>query len=343
MREIYRILDANVNRVREALRVAEDCGRFALNDPAITAMAKNLRSDLRQVLAVLPTEEMLTSRDTPGDIGTEISSPGELQRDGLPSVATAACKRLTESLRTIEEYCKIIAPEQTLKIERMRYNSYTLEQRLVGRIMVSPRLADMRLYVLLTASVCAGSFLETARAAVAGGADALQLREKSVPDVQLLAQAAELRELTDETGKILIINDRPDIAAIVGADGLHLGQRDLPIADARRLLRPGAVVGRSCHTAQQVHTAVNEGADYISVGPIFPTNTKDAGPLAGTELLAKATRETDRPLVAIGGICAANASEVIAAGAKCLAVCSAICQADNPKAAAAEIRSAFPD
>ena len=116
MNEIYRILDASFNRAREAIRVAEDCGRFALNDPAITALAKNLRSDLAQCLQALPVDQMLTSRDTPGDIGTELTSPTEQVRRNLSDVAAAACKRLTESLRTLEEYSKVVLPAQTLSL-----------------------------------------------------------------------------------------------------------------------------------------------------------------------------------------------------------------------------------
>ena len=114
MREVYRILDANFNRAREALRVAEDCGRFALNDPAVTAMAKRLRSDLKEVYTDMPVAELITSRDTAGDIGTELTTPTELERTGLADVAAAACKRLTESLRTIEEYGKFVAPERII-------------------------------------------------------------------------------------------------------------------------------------------------------------------------------------------------------------------------------------
>ena len=138
--------------------------------------------------------------------------------------------------------------------------------------------------------MCEGSIREIARAAIAGGADVIQLREKDVNDDECLAMAAELRELTDETGRILLINDRPDIAAIVGADGVHLGQHDLPIAEARRLLRPGAIVGRSTHSLAQAQAAVAEGADYIAVGPIFATATKDAGPAVGTGPAARSGR-----------------------------------------------------
>jgi len=337
MREIYRILDANYNRAREALRVAEDCGRFALNDPAITAMAKNLRSELTQTLGAMPHREMLASRDTPGDIGTEISSPSEPLRKDLADVATAACKRLTEALRTIEEYSKIIAPDQTLAVERMRYNSYTLEQRLIGRLETKRRFGDVRLYVLITSGLYRGSARDVARAVVAGGTEAIQLREKHGPDRYVLATAAEMRELTDETNRLFIVNDRPDIAAIVGADGVHLGQTDIPVADARRLLRPGAVVGKSCHTPAQVRTAVNEGADYIAVGPMFPTETKDAGPIAGPELLREAREITSLPIVPIGGITLENLDELLAAGAERVAVCHAVCMAENPKRAAEEL------
>ncbi len=177
MREIYRILDANFNRAREALRVAEDAGRFALNDPAICAMAKNMRSDLRELLAELPATEMLLARDTAGDIGTEITSPTEPVRRDFCDVATAGLKRLSESLRTIEEYCKVVARQLTERLERMRYNGYTLEQRVVCRCHVGQRFRAVRLYVVVTTSLCKGSLRETARQAIAGGADAVRCRQ----------------------------------------------------------------------------------------------------------------------------------------------------------------------
>ncbi|MFP3937901.1 MAG: thiamine phosphate synthase [Phycisphaerae bacterium] len=345
MRELYRILDANFNRAREALRVTEDCGRFALNDPAITSMAKHMRSDLKGILQEMPTSEMLTSRDTAGDIGTELTSPMESSREDLGDVAAAACKRLSEALRTLEEYSKVVAPQQTVLLERMRYNAYTLEQRLISRLSLGERFASVRLYVLVSAAVCNGSLRECARAAVAGGADVLQLREKrpEVSDAQLLAMAAELRELTDETSRMLIINDRADIAAIVGADGVHLGQTDLPVGEARRLLRPDAIVGKSTHTIEQARAAVNEGADYIAVGPMFSTGTKDAGPVAGPELLKQASDEIGIPIVPIGGISAENVDQLIDAGARRVAVCAAVCAADSPRKAAEEIRAKFPE
>ncbi|HAU38533.1 MAG TPA: thiamine phosphate synthase [Phycisphaerales bacterium] len=342
MREVHRILDANFNRAREALRVIEDCGRFALNDPAVTALAKNLRSDLKEIFSAMPVEEMLTSRDTPGDIGTDLTSPAEPRRRDLADVVVAACKRLTEALRTIEEYSKFVAPAQTLLVERTRYNCYTLEQRVVGRLLTGQRFADVKLYVLITPTVCRGSVRETARAAVAGGADAIQLRAKDLPDAALLAMAAELRELADETGRLFLMNDRADIAALVAADGVHVGQGDLPVAEVRRLLRPGAIVGKSTHSIDQARGAVNEGADYVSVGPMFDTDTKDAGPVRGPDYLRQAAGEITVPLVPIGGITAENVRTLVEAGARRVAVCAAVCAAKDPAAAAEAIRKQIP-
>jgi thiamine-phosphate pyrophosphorylase len=300
-------------------------------------MAKNLRSDLKEVLADLPADEILTSRDTAGDIGTELTSPSEPLRKDLGDVAIAACKRLSESLRTIEEYCKFVAPAQVLKIERMRYNGYTLEQRLVSRLMVSKRIGAARLYVLLTSIMCTGSIREKARLAIAGGADMVQLREKQVPDDVFLALAAEIRELTDETGRIFIVNDRPDIAAIIGADGVHLGQHDLPIGEARRLLRPAAVIGRSTHNYEQAMAAVNEGADYIAIGPLFSSKTKDAGPSPSADEVRKIVQDVPIPVFGIGGIGPDNIAEVTGMGLSRVAVSSGICEAQEPSAAAARI------
>ncbi len=343
MREIHRILDANFNRAREALRVIEDCGRFVLNDPAVTAMAKHFRSDLKELLEELPHDELIASRDISGDVGRELTSKTELNRQTARDVATAACKRLTEALRTIEEYSKIISAKVAQSIEKIRYDSYTLEQRLTSRFLIGERFADVRLYTMISAKICRNkSLLEVARSALAGGADALQLREKNTSDDIFLAMAAELRELTDETGKLLIINDRPDIAALVGADGIHLGQDDLPINEARRLLRPGAIIGRSTHSIQEARAAINEGADYIAVGPMYATTTKDRPPV-GPELLAEAVGEISLPIVAVGGITSKNVSELVAKGAKCVAVCADICAAEDVKAAARAIRDQMPE
>ena len=355
MYETFRILDANLNRAREALRVIEDFARFALNDAHLSEQAKGLRSRLQRAAAHWPAEALLAARDTPGDVGTAITSPTEYRRADASAVAVAACKRLTEALRTLEEYAKIVggAPAQpspptqaaaspAAAFEAMRYEAYTLEQRLAWRTNACQRFERVRLYVLLTTRLCRQDILATAEQAIAGGADCLQLREKEMTDCQVLALAHPLRELTTRHDVLFIMNDRADLAAACAADSVHLGQDDLPVAAARRLLPPGALIGRSTHTAEQVRAAMDERPDYVALGPMFPTATKDAGPLAGVALLRAAAAVCSLAHVCVGGITADNIAELVAAGARRVAVCSAVISAADPRAAAEAIRRCLP-
>ncbi len=348
MRDVYRILDANANRAREALRVIEDLARFGLDDASVAGPAKEMRSRLARTMRRFPPEALLVSRDTPGDVGTELTSPTEAERADAPAVADAACKRLSEALRTLEEYAKVAAkatgagPETPAAFQALRYDAYTLQQRVGLRLAGAGRFERVRLYVLVTSALCRREPVATAEAAIAGGADCIQLREKEMPDREVLALARGLREITQPADVMLIINDRADIAAAASADGVHLGQADLPIAAARRLLRAGAVAGKSTHDIDQARAAAGEGADYIAVGPMFPTATKDAGAVAGVEVLRKVAGEIKLPIVAVGGITAGNVAGIVAAGAGRVAVCSAVIAAEDPAAAAAEIKRHLP-
>lgn len=338
MRQVYRILDANFNRAREALRVAEEYARFILNDPGLSATAKSLRGELQQVYQALPGQTLLASRDTEADVGTEIATATEAQRPSSAAVATAACKRLTEALRAIEEYTKVVDPDRAPAVQRLRYRAYTLEQRLAGRAELTGRLRRARLHVLLTTELCKGDPTVTAHAAIAGGADCIQLREKDLSDRQLWELARRLRALTLQAEALLIVNDRPDIAALVDADGVHVGQDDLPVAEARRIAGGDRLVGLSTHSIEQARSAVTTGADYIGVGPMFASPTKAATPVAGPALLEQVAGEIDTPHVAIGGVTADNVGRLVDAGACCVAVCQAVIATDDPKAAAAAIR-----
>ena len=339
MRNIYRILDANFNRAREALRVIEDFARFILDDAAITASAKQLRSQLQKVAESFPADVLISSRNTIGDVGTLITSQTELERADAQAVATAACKRLTEALRTLEEYSKIIAEQSASEFESMRYAAYELEKRLAIHLMPSKRFEKVRLYVLLTSSLCRGDPVDTARAVIAGGADCIQIREKEMTDRQIVLLSQRIKEITKPAGVLLIINDRVDIATVVGADSVHLGQDDLSIRAARSLLPAGMIIGQSTHNIVQARSAVEDGADYISVGPIFPTSTKDAGKPVGVDFLKQVACEIPLPNVAVGGITADNVGQIVSAGGRRVAVCSAIISAADPAAAAREIKT----
>lgn len=333
-REVARIIDANQNRAREALRVMEDYVRFVLDDPAGCAVLKQLRHDLRECLARIPAAELLGARDTPGDVGTAISTDSERKRKDAHDACVAAAKRLCEALRTMEEYAKTFDPGLSGLIEALRYRAYDVEQRVLMRGARSARFAKVRLYVLITAALCRRDWFETAAEAIAGGADCIQLREKDMDDGELLSRARRLSALCRDRGVMFVVNDRPDIAVLSGADGVHLGQTDLPPAEARRILGPDRLIGLSTHTPEQFRAAVRLAPDYLSVGPMFPSDTKPQEHVPGPSLLALAAAETSIPIVPVGGITVGNAGILRSAGAQRLCVCSAVIGAEDPRAAA---------
>ena len=199
---------------------------------------------------------------------------------------------------------------------------------------------DPRL-VLVTDRAMAGDrpFEDLVAAAVRGGTTAVQLREKALSDDDFLHLALRIKPVLARAGVPLLINDRPGIAAAAGAAGVHLGQSDASVAEARRILGPGAIVGLSVETPEQAEAARDLDVDYLGVSPMFATPTKtDAGPPWGLDGLRELRRRSSRILVAIGGIGAANAADVLAAGADGLAVVSAICAAADPEAAARALR-----
>jgi thiamine-phosphate pyrophosphorylase len=338
-----RVLDANANRAREALRVLEDYCRFVNNDGFLSGQCKSLRHDLASVLSGLPSHWLLQARDTEGDVGTAITVPGEMERGDLAEVLGAGCKRLQESLRSLEEYGKLLNTDMAGKMEALRYRAYTLERALLLCTNSRLRLETARLCVLVSSDLCRMTLASTVEAAAAGGAQVIQLREKNVDDRTLLERAREVRRATREAGALFILNDRPDLARLVDADGVHLGQGDLPLREARLIVGPDAVIGVSTHNLSQLRQAVLDGASYVGIGPAYPSPTKHITELAGLDFLGQAAAETSLPAFAIGGITADNVSAVIAAGAHRVAVCAAVCRAHDPRAATADILERMKD
>ena len=199
---------------------------------------------------------------------------------------------------------------------------------------------DWRVYVIADASRDRGrSHLEIAEAAIRGGATAIQLRMKDEPARLMVGTARRLATLCQTAGVTFIVNDRVDVAMIVEADGVHVGQDDLPAEDVRRLLGRGVLLGVSAATVQEARAAERAGADYLGVGAIYATATKaDAGAPVGLARIRELRRAVGLPLVAIGGITADNAAQVIAAGAQGVAVVSAVTTAEDMAAAARLIR-----
>jgi len=333
-----RILDVSANRAREAFRVLEDFARFVRGDSFLSEQLKNQRHQLAEALQRLPDNLLLHARDTIHDVGTEITTSAEQERDSPRAVVRVNAKRLQEALRSLEEYGKVLDIDFAAIMKQLRYQAYTLEQALTGRSDVQSQLAEAKLYVLLTEEMCRASLLGTVREALAGGAQIIQLREKKTDDRVLLQTARSIREMTRAAGALFIVNDRPDIALLSEADGVHLGQDDVPCKDARRILGPDALIGISTHDLVQVRRAVLEGASYIGIGPTFTSLTKQFASFPGLEFVTQVAGETSLPAFVLGGVTPGNVEQVLAAGGSRVAVSHAICAAENPKGVARKLR-----
>jgi thiamine-phosphate pyrophosphorylase len=203
------------------------------------------------------------------------------------------------------------------------------------------RLRTARLYLCCEARPRGEEPEPLLRAALRGGVDIVQLRDKSLPLREIERSALTFRRLCDTHSALFIVNDDPDLARACGADGVHVGQEDMPVAEARAILGPDAIVGLSTHSKEQIDAAAKEPVDYVSVGPIWETPTKQGRPAVGLELVAYAAATATHPFFAIGGIDSANAGQAVEAGARRLCVVRAIRDAEDPTAAAERLRAAF--
>jgi thiamine-phosphate pyrophosphorylase len=331
-RAVYRIIDANFNRAREALRVIEDFCRFSLNSAPLTTCAKQLRHELSAAIGKLDAAQLIAARDSLGDVGAGTTVDNQFRRNDLRDCFTAGCKRLTESLRTLAEMTQTLNPTVAQTIEKLRFSAYTLEKDIILFSDTAEKFKPVRLYIIISSSLPADVFSLTHRC-LAGGADCIQLRAKAVDDDKHFALALEFVKICKDAGVLSIINDRVDIAVAAGADGVHLGQNDIPIEQARKLQLSPLIIGKSTHSLQQLHAACEELATYVSLGPVFSTGTKPTAEPVGLDYVKQATEILGRTgigHVAIGGITLDNVEDVLNAGAKAIAVCSAVTEADDP-------------
>jgi thiamine-phosphate pyrophosphorylase len=318
---IHRILDANLDRAREGLRIVEEWCRFGLNDHSLAEECKQLR----QELASWHTLQLRQARDTPGDIGTELSHPQEEKRSDIQHLLQANLCRVQEAMRVLEEYSKLDNTEMALSCKQMRYRVYSLESKLLGDRLLE-KLKKSLLYLVTSPSE---NLLEIVEASLKAGLTLVQYRDKQSDDTVRLALADQLCQLCHQYGALFIMNDRVDIALAVNADGVHLGQQDIPIALARQILGWQKIVGRSTTNREEMEKAIAEKADYIGVGPVYATPTKEKQPV-GLEYVNYAARNSPLPWFAIGGIDLDNLTDVLQAGAERVAVVRAIVQSKQP-------------
>jgi thiamine-phosphate pyrophosphorylase len=319
---VYRILDANLDRAREGLRIIEEWCRFGLNHQSLTEHLKGLR----QTLAKWHTADIRRARDTPGDPGTALNHPQEAERTSVAAVLQANFCRLQEALRVLEEYGKLYRSDFAAACKDMRYTAYTLESELLGQY----RLQRMHQALTYLVTSPREGLPQVVEAALQGGVAIVQYRDKHTDDCIRIELAQKLKELCHRYGALFLVNDRVDLALAVDADGVHLGQTDLPIEVARRLLGGDRIIGRSTTNPDEMQRAVAEGADYIGVGPVYSTPTKPDKAAAGLDYVRYAAEHSTVPWYAIGGINTDNLQEVLQAGADRVAVVRAIIEADNP-------------
>ena len=337
---IFRVVDANLNRATEGLRVLEEMARMVLNNGALSLKIKNLRHSLA-VTAPSFNSELLGGRDAAGDVGANITVSGQGSNDFV-GLIIANSKRTREALRVLEELSKMSEVSSSLLTETFRdarFTLYDIEKKLYADIT---RIEKIKLLSGLYAVVDTGMLQaydcnQLALLLIDGGVKVIQLRAKELTRKEVYPIACSLKELCREKEVLFIINDYLDVALAVGADGLHIGQADLPASEARRLLPLNSILGVSVRTTEEALAAEKDGADYLGCGAVFATTTKQDASVIGLEGISNIRAVTKLPLVAIGGINESNLTATMNAGADSVCIISAIVKDAAPKEATRRI------
>ena len=337
---VLRILDASINRASEGLRVVESFARMVLEDTFLSRQLKQLRHDLVQSCQCIDTISRIRARDSEADVGRNVQTESEYQRENFQSLIRSNMARVQQATRTIEEYSKSSWPIVAQEVEQIRYRAYTLEKAILNTAFNRSRFEEAHLYVLVDACGESTGFAKLQKlvaSLVDAGVNLIQLRDKSLSDRELITAGKLIGSLTRDSKTQWVMNDRADLCAAAGSDGVHLGQDDLSVHEARMLLSSNQFIGVSTHSIEQARQAVIDGADYIGVGPVFESQTKSFHSHVGVELVSRVASEVSIPAFAIGGIDASNVAEIVKSGCHRIAVSSAVCNADDPAAAARKL------
>ncbi|MCH2161487.1 MAG: thiamine phosphate synthase [Phycisphaerales bacterium] len=321
--------------------MVEDAARFVLDAGELAAEAKALRHAITAQVSTLTATGGLNARDVAGDVGTAVDHPGEFTRPNLGSVVEAAGHRAAEALRALEEYAKILDVEAAHALEHLRYRTYDLSAAVTGKVLRAAP-ATWRVQVLLTESQCRHGWAEVLDACIAGGADSIQVREPTLSKAALLERTRAVIEKARPAGVSVIVNDHADVAVAAGADGVHLGQGDFPVEEARRVIGGGMLLGGSAHDLAEAERNLAAGCDYCGLGRLFSSSTKPDAASASTGILTEVVENWPHwPHLAIGGITMAEIPAIIEAGGRAVAVCGAVCGSDDPAAVVAAMRMAL--
>lgn len=321
-----RIIDANLNRLREACRVLEDILRYGCDEKQACAKIKSIRHQLRLISERHGLVRLLDSRGSDRDVGKALKEKGEMGREDIYQVWMANMKRAQEAARVLEEFFKIDAQSQSAIIKSMRYQLYELEKKYFQKRVFGDRV----LYVLITQSLCRKNPMDVVKACMDAGADWIQLREKEMEDAEFLKWIEKVQRVMKDRAHRLIINDRISLARLSHAGGVHLGQGDLSTRQARELLYFDQLLGRSTHNISQARRAAGEKVDYIGVGPIFPTLTKQHRRAVGMKYLEAVKKINNLAYVGIGSINRATIEQVLEHRPTGVAICTGIISARDP-------------
>lgn len=334
---IWRTLDASANRSAEAVRVLEDILRFCLNDAFLSQEAKTIRHELAVAFARDDLRARIRLRDVAGDVGVHNKVEKTPLRTEIKHVFAANAARASQSIRSLEECSRVVAPAVTAIFERLRYRIYALERMGVANIENHENLKNINLCVLLSLDQSEVEFQSLVNQLLVAGVRMIQLRDKKAETARLchrtqitLEQAREHAMSTMEEKCIVVVNDRVDVAVATGADGVHLGESDLPVPLARKVCGHEFLIGRTAHSVQEAKQAVLAGADYLGVGPCFPTKTKEFKDFATDAFLREVSEEIRLPTFAIGGITCDNIGRLLHLGFNRFAVASSIADAADP-------------
>jgi len=347
MTNVYRIIDANLNRASEGLRTIEEFVRFVLEDVIVSGDLKSLRHSLTEAANLLDRVLLLGARDTVGDVGTTNKTESELQRSTFAAVVVAASQRVQQSLRCLEEYGKMVSTPFAANIESLRYRSYDLLAKIelealqylkTNSSVQRPSCSHSKLYVLVDCVLPVDDFVKRLQVLSHAGVNWIQIGDKQADSRRLMNYSKAAIVSLDKSMTQVLVNDRLDIAMAVGAAGVHLGQEDLHIAEARRIAPELMWIGVSTHSITQAMEAEAEGADYIGCGPTFASTTKSFDQYNGVDWLTTVAEKVSIPAFAIGGIDASNVERVTRTGIRRVAVSSAIWGSTDPATSARQIR-----
>tara|TARA_Y100001978_G_scaffold203040_1_gene226316 strand:- start:920 stop:1981 length:1062 start_codon:yes stop_codon:yes gene_type:complete len=324
---IAQIIDANLDRAREGLRVLEDWARFGLGRKDLVKKIKNFR----QILGKNHLKIYKQSRNFMKDECIGLSHPEQFRRDNCESIISSNAARAQEALRVIEEFSRNHNKKLSTSASQIRYELYSIEIDLLevrSKNLLKKTLVENNLYFI---TLDTNNLIEKIRNILEGGVKIIQLRCKTGNDADIVKKAIKIRELCNKFDALFIVNDRLDIALASNADGVHLGQNDINLKSARNILGFSKIIGISANNKKDIDKAINNGCDYLGIGPVFQTSIKkDKKPL-DIETLKCLTKDISIPWFAIGGIKFENISLLKKNHIKKVAIITELVNSENPK------------